>query len=201
MITSEQFERGLRLDQYIATLTQNKENFRANFIKATETFNADDLAFFRSLPYKVNIAVLTNDVNPDALRDVPIVSRLSVEVGKLVLRLFRPGAHTDVAETLTHASPQGMAGLPVIAFLSPEMAWIGAHVQRLPELTEELHRRHEAWVHAHPEVKDAHEPIEQMSPITRTRLTQALYALTPEQRIDWGSRTIQAWRYILSRLS
>ena len=32
MTTKEQFESGLRLDQYMAGIAQNKENFRANFI-------------------------------------------------------------------------------------------------------------------------------------------------------------------------
>lgn len=200
MITSEQFERGLRLDQYIATITQNKENFRANFIKATETFTPEDLAFFRNLPHKVHIAVLTDDVNLDALRDVPIISRLSVEGGKLVLRLFRPGMHPDVVAALAEDVPalrEDNAALPVIAFCTPEMALIGAHVRRLPEMTEEMRNRREAWAQAHPEIGDAREAIERMTPITRTRLTQALYALTPEQRVAWGRKTVQAFRRLL----
>jgi hypothetical protein len=202
MITSEQFERGLRLDQYIASITQNKENFRANFIKATETFTAEDLAFFRNLPHKVQIAVLTDDVNLDALRDVPIISRLSVEGGKLVLRLFRPATHPDVVTALVEDVPalrEDSTTLPVIAFCTPEMALIGAHVRRLPEMTEEMRSRHEAWAQAHPEVTDAREAIERMTPITRTRVTQALYALTPEQRVTWGRKTVQAFRRLLDQ--
>jgi hypothetical protein len=204
MITSEQFERGLRLDQYIASITQNKENFRANFIKATETFTAEDLAFFRNLPHKVHIAVLTDDVNLDALRDVPIISRLSVEGGKLVLRLFRPGTHPDVVAALADDVPalrEDNTALPVIAFCTPEMALIGVHVRRLPEMTEEMRSRREAWALAHPEVSDAREAIERMTPITRTRLTQALYALTPEQRVAWGRKTVHAFRRLLSQPS
>jgi hypothetical protein len=204
MITSEQFERGLRLDQYIATITQNKENFRANFIKATESFTPEDLAFFRNLPHKVHIAVLTDDVNLDALRDVPIISRLSVEVGKLVLRLFRPATHTDVAAALARAVTALQAepgALPVIAFCTPEMALIGAHVRRLPEMTEEMRSRQEAWAQAHPEINDSREAIERMTPITRTRLMQALYTLTPEQRVAWGRKTVQAFRHLIAQSS
>lgn len=204
MITSEQFERGLRLDQYIATITQNKENFRANFIKAIEVFTTEDLAFFRNLPHKVHIAVLTDDVNLDALRDVPIVSRLSVEVGKLVLRLFRPATHADVAAALTQDVPELQEEhnvLPVIAFCTPEMALIGAHVRRLPEMTEEMRSRREGWAQAHPEIGDARETIERMTPITRTRLTQSLYALTPEQRVMWGRKTVQAFRHLIEQPS
>lgn len=202
MITTQQFERGLRLDQYIASITQNKENFRANFIKATETFTAEDLAFFRNLPNKVNIAVVTEDANLDALRDVPIISRLSVEVGTLILRLFRSATHAEAAQAIIQdaavATPQHGGGpLPLIAFYTLEMRLIGVHTCRVPELSKELHRRHLAWVQAHPEINDAREPLDKMTPITRTRLIQALYALTPEQRVTWGRKTVQAWRRTL----
>ncbi|MDW8351102.1 MAG: hypothetical protein RML99_04240 [Anaerolineae bacterium] len=205
MTTLEQFESGLRLDQYIASIAQSKESFRANFIKATEAFGADDLAFFRRLPTKVNVAVVTEDANPDALRDVPIIGRLSVEVGKLVLRLFRPATHADavraIAQDVSSAIGAGGAGdvqLPIIAFYTPGMQLIGAHVCRLPELSAEMNRRRHAWVESHPEVLDAREPLDKMTPITRTRLMQVMYALTPEQRAAWGRRTVQHWRRILS---
>lgn len=205
MITSHQFESGLRIDQYIATITQNKENFRANFIKAIDACAGEDLAFFRSLPGKVNIAVLTDDVNQDALRDVPILSRLSAEAGKLVLRLFRSQSHPDVAAALTRqesdldrgAKHVGEGGLPLIAFYTEQMALIGVQAGRLPEIAEEMRRRQAAWADAHPDVADAREPLERMSPITRTRVMQALYALTPEERVAWGQRAVRAWREIL----
>ncbi|MCS6846577.1 MAG: hypothetical protein RMN52_02545 [Anaerolineae bacterium] len=206
MTTLEQFEKGLRLDQYIATIAQSKENFRANFIKATEAFSADDLAFFRSLPTKINVAVATEDTNLDALRDVPIIGRLSVEAGnKLVLRLFRPATHADVVQAIVRdvspiviLEPDIEMKLPIIAFYTPGMRLIGAHVCRLPELSAEMNRRRLAWIESHPEVLDAREPMDKMTPITRTRLTQAMYALTPEQRAAWGRLTVQHWRRILS---
>jgi hypothetical protein len=39
-----------------------------------------------------------------------------------------------------------------------------------------------------------------MTPLTRTRLIQAIYALTPEQRVMWGRLTVKHWRRILSTL-
>lgn len=46
MVTQALFDTGLRLDQYIATIALNKENFRANFIKAIEAYSAEDIVFF-----------------------------------------------------------------------------------------------------------------------------------------------------------
>jgi hypothetical protein len=212
MITPEQFERGLRLDQYISSITQNKENFRANFIKAVEIFTDDDLAFFRSLPYKVNIAILSEDDNPDALRDVPLISRLSVEVGKLSLKLFRAATHADAARELMACPLDGDGDgdgavdehaarpMPVIAFMQPDMQLIDAHAGPHPDVLKEVHRRQQAWAESHPEVKDARESISKMTPITRTRVNQSLYALTPDQRVEWGRKAIAGWRKILTDL-
>ena len=195
MINLEQFEQGMRLDQYMMGLERNKENFRANFLKATEFFAAEDMAFFRKLPAKINVVVLTDDENPDALRDVPIIGRLSVEVGTLKLKIFRR-THPEVVDAIAQLN-DGKAPVPAVLFFDQGMALLGQFVQRLPELSEEMARRHTAWIEAHPEIRDAHEPIEKMSPISRTRLNQVLYALAPDQRLIWGRKTVKAWREIL----
>lgn len=205
MFTLEQFEKGLRLDQYVATIATGKESFRANFIKAIEAFAPADLAFFRNLPIKVYVAAVTEDANPDALRDVPLIGRLSVEARTLVLRLFRPVTHADAVQAIMHDvfSPaannlSAREQLPIIAFYTEQMRLIGAHVRRLPALSAEMDRRRSAWIESHPEVLDARAPIDEMTPITRTRLLQAMYALTPDQRAAWGRLTVQHWRHMLS---
>ena len=201
MITQEQFDTGLRLDQYIASISQNKENFRANFIKAIEAYSPDDILFFRSLPQKIRVAVVTDDENQDALRDVPLIGRISVEVGRVMLRAFRPSEHPDVVFAL--AKPLGAieasrVTLPIIVFYSEDMRMLGAHIQRLPDLNVDMHDRQRAWVEAHPEVLDAHKPVAEMSPITRTRMAQILFSLTSEQRLHWARKTVSPWRAILT---
>ncbi len=202
MFTHEQFESGLRLDQYIASIALNKENFRANFIKSIEAYSADDIAFFRSFKERVHVAIVTEDDNPDALRDVPLISRISVEVGRVALRVFRLGAHSAQATLL--AEHVGLpeitrAQLPLIVFFDHDMRLLGAHVRRIPELDAEMRKRHSDWVAAHPEIADVDAAIEAMTPITRTRLNQALYAMTPEQRQLWNVKTVTLWRGILTR--
>ena len=210
MISAEEFEQGLRLDQYMAHLDRNKENFRANFIKAIELITPEDLAFFRKLP-KTNVLVVTDDENQDALRDVPIISRLSVEVGTLKLKMFRHQANQTsqpivdklckLLPVAPDAAPSGGAPvelrMPIVAFFTLEMQFIGLFSRRLSELTTEMERRHAEWANSHPEVRDAHDPIEKMSPITRTRLLQTIYAMTPDQRVQWGRKTVAGWRKLL----
>ncbi len=204
MVTQALFDTGLRLDQYIATIALNKENFRANFIKAIEAYSAEDIVFFRSLPEKVNVVVITDDDNPDGLRDVPLIGRISVEVGRINLRVFRLSTHQ--AESDAFVAEIGMdkaerSQLPVIAWFSSDMNLLGAHIRRLPQLHDDMVQRQLDWVQAHPEVKDAGLPIEKMTPVTRTRITQAVFALTPEQRLAWGKKTVLAWRTILDGLT
>lgn len=204
MFTLEQFEKGLRLDQYVATIATGKESFRANFIKAMEAFDPADLAFFRNLPIRVYVAVVTEDADPDALRDVPVIGRLSVEARKLILRLFRPTTHADAVQAIMQDVFSSAADrrdvrdhLPVIAFYTEQMRLIGAHVRRLPELSAEMDRRRSAWIESHPEISDVRAPMDEMTPITRTRLLQVMYALTPDQRAAWGRLTVRHWRHML----
>jgi hypothetical protein len=204
MVTLEQFESGLRLDQYIAHLKHNKENFRANFIKAIECITPDDLAFFRALPQRIQVAALTSDASLDALRDVPVISRLSTETSRLSLRLFDEDQHTSAIDALRlstrDACDRAQSGIPIIAFFSENMDYIGAQCGPLPEITDEMYRRQQRWVLEHPEIKDAHESFASMSPITRTKLTQVMYAMSPEQRIEGGQKLIRHWRHILATL-
>ena len=204
MTTKEQFESGLRLDQYMAGIAQNKENFRANFIKAVESFSPEDIAFFRALPEKINIAVVTEDDSQDALRDVPVISRMSVEVGKILLRLFRVSEMPELVRLL--AVDAGLIGpgaaerrhLPLIVFYHTDMRVIGVHTRRVLAIDTELHKRQGDWVAAHPEIADGARAIEDMTPISRTRLNQALYSMTGEQRQHWARVTLEAWRGLIA---
>jgi hypothetical protein len=202
MLTQDQFESGFRLDQYIARLANNKENFRANFVKAIECITPNDLTFFRSLPQRIHVAVLTHDASLDALRDVPILSRLCAEVSRLSLRLFDAQTQPEAAQALRAVAAPACADaeiqIPLVAFFGEDMTCIGAQCGPLAALAEEMRRRREAWAQAHPDVKDASAPVETMSAITRTRLTQVIYAMTPEQRVAWGRRLIGHWQHILA---
>jgi hypothetical protein len=121
------------------------------------------------------------------------------------LRIFRLEAHVDVAAALermrTHGPFIGDGGLPVVAFLGEDMALLGAQAGQLPDVARDMRLRQEAWAAAHPEVRDAREPFERMSPITRVRVMQALYAMPPDVRIQWVRRAIRAWRGLLSDIS
>ncbi|MCX7939721.1 MAG: hypothetical protein N2545_09845, partial [Thermoflexales bacterium] len=163
MLTPQHFQRGLRIDQYLASMTSQRETFRANFVAVMQALTPETLAFFRRLPSPLWVATITEDDNLDAVRDVPLAARLCAECSTLLMRLFRPHTHADVARlVLTEVGVPDEAQarpLPVIAFYTQAGRLVFAHVQRLPELTRVLEQRREAWIAAHPEVRDAHLPL------------------------------------------
>lgn len=205
MLTPQQFQRGLRLDQYLASMAAQRETFRAHFIAAAQVLVPEVLRFFRHLPQPLWVVALTEDGNPDAVRDVPLAARLCAECSTLTMRLFRPQTHADVVRHVladVGATPEDESGerpLPVIGFYTQGGRLIFAHVQRLPELSQVLAQRREAWIAAHPEVSDARLPWSQMSTLTRIRILQAQYALTPEERLHWWRKTLLAWQSALAQ--
>ncbi|MDW8396257.1 MAG: hypothetical protein RMM31_08445 [Anaerolineae bacterium] len=200
MLTRAHFDRGLRLDQYIASMTRNREDFRAYFVAAGSALSPEVLSNFRRLPAPVFVAALVEDDNLDALRDIPLLGRLCAEVTKLTLRLFRPHTHPEEAQALATDAGQSQAeqrALPIVGFYSVEFRLLAAHVQRLPALTGLMEKRRAEWIAAHPDVQDAQAPWERMSPITRIRLTCALYSLSTAERLYWWQQCLAAWQSAL----
>ncbi|HQV69886.1 MAG TPA: hypothetical protein PLJ62_14415 [Thermoflexales bacterium] len=175
-----QFQLGLRLDQYMASLKSNKETFRANFMSATACLTPEILGAYRRLPVKVRVMGLVNDDDPDTMRDMPVISRLSVEVGTILLRFFRAKEHFSLAGILSGPTP-------AIAFLDDRFNFIGTHIQRTPALAQWMEARQAAWLAEHPEASDLNVPI------NRVKLQIATNALTPQERIYWGEQALQTW--------
>ena len=127
------FERGLRIDRYIGSIVESRDNFRANFVRAIDYLTLDDLLFFRALDAPIRLAALTDDSVEDTIRDIPILARLSVEVRTVDLRLFRRG--TDAAIDAILSPPDAPKSAPVTVFYTADMRPRAALVQRLPEMT------------------------------------------------------------------
>ncbi|HQV29817.1 MAG TPA: hypothetical protein PLG23_12395 [Thermoflexales bacterium] len=178
------FERGLRIDRYISSIVENRDNFRANFVRAIDYFTRDDLLFFRGLDAPIRVAALTDDSGPDTLRDIPIIARLSVEVRTIDLRLFRRGLDSMVDAILS--PPTAPNATPVIVFYTADMRPRASLVQRLPEMTMMMQARRANWIAAHPDIPDLAGPPEEMSAVTRMRLNQAVTSLSAREQSQWG---------------
>jgi hypothetical protein len=197
-LSQASFERGLRIDRYISSIAENRDNFRANFVKAIDYFTLDDLLFFRGLPAPIRVAALTDDSSADTVRDIPILARLSVEVRTLDLRLFRRGSDPEVSAILS--PPDAPNAAPVTVFYNADLRFRAALVGRLPEMTLMMQARRAEWIAAHPEIPDISGPPEQMSAVTRTRLTQAAASLSAREQFQWGRAYAVEIRTIAERM-
>lgn len=196
MFTKAHFDCGLRLDQYIASMRQQREDFRAYFVAAGSMLSPQVLGRFRRLPSPVFVAAIVEDDSPDVLRDIPLLGRLCAEVTKLVLRLFRPHTHPEATQALfTDAGldPVEASKLPVVGFYSPEFRLLFTHIQRLPALNTLIEQRRAEWIAAHPDIPDARETWEHMSPVTRTRLIHAIHSLSATERAYWWRQCLDFW--------
>lgn len=193
------FERGLRIDRYISSIAENRDNFRANFVKAIGYFTLDDLLFFRGLSAPIRVAVLTDDSIADTVRDIPILARLSVEVRTVDLRLFRRNTDPEVSALLSPPSAPNAA--PVTVFYTAEMRPRAALVERLPEMTQMMQARRAEWIAAHPDIPDITGSVDQMSAVTRTRLTQAVTSLSAREQFQWGRAMAVELRSIAERMA
>jgi len=192
------FERGLRIDRYISSIAENRDNFRANFVKAIDYFTLDDLLFFRALDAPIRVAALTDDRVADTIRDIPILARLSVEVRTVDLRLFRRGTDPEVSPILS--PPDAPNAVPVTVFFTADMRPRATLIERLPEMTAMMQARRAEWIAAHPDIPDIASPAERMSAVTRTRLTQATTALSAREQFQWGRVYAVELRGIAARM-
>lgn len=193
------FERGLRIDRYISSIVENRDSFRANFVRAIDYFTLDDLLFFRALDTPIRVAALTEDSVEDTIRDIPILARLSVEVRTVDLRLFRRGSDPAVSAILS--PPDAPDAAPVTVFYTADMRPRAALVERLPEMTAMMQARRDAWIAAHPEMPDLHGADDAMSAVTRTRLRQAVTSLSAREQSQWGRAYAVELRSIAERMA
>lgn len=193
------FERGLRIDRYIGSIVESRDNFRANFVRAIDYFTLDDLLFFRALDAPIRVAALTDDSVEDTIRDIPILARLSVEVRTVDLRLFRRG--TDAAIDAFLSPPDAPNSAPVTVFYTADMRPRAALVQRLPEMTAMVQARRDAWIANHPDIADLHGADDAMSAVTRTRLRQAATSLSAREQSQWGRAYAVELRSIAERMA
>lgn len=133
-ITRERFEQGLTVEQYIAQMTQNREQFESNLAQAT--LRPEDIAFFERLPQPINVLVLTEDWCGDALANVPVLAALAKRTGKLHLRLFLRDQHLDLADQ--YLKEGKYRSIPVFVFFDQQMRELGHFIERPAAATAEM---------------------------------------------------------------
>jgi thiol-disulfide isomerase/thioredoxin len=194
-ITAEQFATGMTMDEYLAQMTQNREQFEANIASAPVT--PADSARFSALPEPLNILIVTEDWCGDSLAHLPVLFRLARETGdRLNIRIFKRDEHRDLANQ--YPLPTGRVAIPIIVFHDGAMHELGQFLERPQIGHQEMEGFMASFFARHPELGQAGQPIAALSPEAR----QALFVeLGPwrKGRIDtWNRGALDEWAAAVS---
>jgi hypothetical protein len=181
-IDAAQFATGMTMDDYLAQMVQNREQFEANIADAPVT--SADIARFSALPEPLKVLVITEDWCGDSLAHLPVLFRLARETGdRLTIRVFKRDEHRDLANQ--YPMPGGRVAIPIVIFHDGAMHEVGRFLERPQIGHQEMAEFMTGFFTRHPDLGQPGQPISALSPEAR----QALFAeLTP-----WRKERITAW--------
>lgn len=184
------FETGMTMDEYIAQMQQNKEQFAANIAAAPVT--AADIARFGALPEPLNVLVITEDWCGDSLAHLPILFRLARETGdRLRLRIFKRDEHRDLAAQ--YPLPTGRVAIPIVVFHDAAMKELGRFLERPETGHAEMAAFMAAFFARHPDFGTADQPIAALSPQARQQLFIELGPWRKGRRDAWNRAALDQW--------
>ncbi len=130
-VSRERFEQGMTYEAYKAQMTRNRDRLEEN--ERTVEISDEDLAFFKGLPYPIDVLVLTEDWCGDAVANVPILARLAQESGKLNLRFFLRDQNLDLMDQYLKDGKH--RAIPTFVFFGQDFRELGHWIERPAEIT------------------------------------------------------------------
>lgn len=130
-VMRERFEQGMTYEEYTAQMTRNRERLEEN--ERTLRLNPDDVAFFKALPQRLDVLVLTEDWCGDALANVPILARLAEASGKLNLRFFLRDKNPDLMDRYLNEGKH--RSIPTVVFFGDDFHELGRWIERPAAIT------------------------------------------------------------------
>lgn len=188
MLPAERWSQAMTVEQYLAQMRENREQFLEN-IERTE-ITAEDRAVFAKEPLR--ILVLTEDWCGDSAQLVPVLVRLAREVPTVEVRVLLRDQHRDLNEQFPRAD--GYLAIPVIIVMDRDGELIGSLVERPARATEEITAETRRFQQANPDLPGINRALDRMPEETRA----AVKANIAEWR--WGQQDRFA-RYLLEDLA
>ncbi|TMC55942.1 MAG: thioredoxin family protein, partial [Chloroflexi bacterium] len=111
-ITRERFESGLSYQAYKEAMTRNRDRVEAN--ERRVVLDRETVRALKSLPQPLNVVVLAEDWCGDVIANLPVLGRLSEEVGTLNVRIFYRDQNLDLMERWLNQGK--FQSIPVFAF-------------------------------------------------------------------------------------
>jgi hypothetical protein len=165
IISQERLAKAMTPEQYEASMNANQELFAAN--RAATRLTSEERSFFSSLPAPLTVLVLTEDWCGDSAANLPIVSALAKETGKLDLRILKREGNEDITDNYQLAD--GRNHIPTYIVLDNHLNEIGHVIERPAAVTERMQPFKESWFAQHPNLGTAETSIAELSPEARER--------------------------------
>ena len=175
-ITRERFESGLSYQAYKEAMTRNRERVEAN--EKRVVLDPETVRALRSLPQPLNVVVLAEDWCGDVIANLPVLGRLSEEVGTLNVRIFYRDQNLDLMERWLNQGK--FQSIPVFAFFDERLRELGHWIERPASVTELRARKRREVFAANPEFGNPDSPVDQLPEDVRTRLQAELQKMRDE---------------------
>jgi hypothetical protein len=184
-VSRERFDSGMTYEQWVDSMTQNKERFLK--IYETAQISAKDIAAFKALPAPINVLVLGEDWCGDVIANLPILAKLAHAVGgKLNLRIFKRDSNLDLMDQYLYQGK--FRSIPTVVFFDDKMNEIGGWWERPQMARNEMDEARRRFAAEHADLPDVNKPAPEMSDATR-QLYMATFA---KLRADNAARWTQA---------
>jgi len=175
-ITKERFESGLSYQAYKEAMTRNRERVEAN--EARVVLDPETVRALRSLPEPLNVVALAEDWCGDVIANLPVLGRLSEEVGTLNVRIFYRDQNLDLMERWLNQGK--FQSIPVFAFFDERFRELGHWIERPASVTELRARKRREVFAANPEFGSPESPVDALPEDVRTRLQAELQKMRDE---------------------
>ncbi len=175
-ITKERFESGLSYQAYKEAMTRNRDRVEAN--EKRVVLDRETVRALKSLPQPLNVVVLAEDWCGDVIANLPVLGRLSEEVGTLNVRIFYRDQNLDLMERWLNQGK--FQSIPVFAFFDERFRELGHWIERPASVTELRARKRREVFAANPEFGNPDSPVDQLPEDVRTRLQAELQKMRDE---------------------
>lgn len=174
-MTRDVLNKGMDWEQWIAGMTINKEQFRANY-DAVQISPAD-AEHFSNLSEPVDLFCMVADWCGDVLANFPMVGKLANTTGgKLRLHIFLLDDNEELAKN--YLAPDGRPHVPTYVLFDRNLNQLGKFIERPDFITDAMQGWKKDFVASHPDLPGAASPTSDMPYDTR----QAWRAYTRERR-------------------
>ena len=137
MVTTERFQQGMTVQQYLDQMTTNKDRFLQALQEVK--IKPEDRKAFERLPKPLKILVITEDWCSDALTAVPVLIKLAEGLSDVEIRVFLRDKNPDLMDQYLN---QGQyRSIPVFAFFDREMNEITRFIERPVQVTEFIEKK------------------------------------------------------------